>query len=65
MRVQVNLSDELVERVDNYCNRIGIARSAMISVMVGQYMDQLEKADNVLTNAYNDVTSNLKGLMND
>lgn len=36
MRVQVNLSDEMVAAVDNYAQKMGVSRSAFCSVMIGQ-----------------------------
>lgn len=36
MRVQVNLSDEMVEKVDGYAKKMGVSRSALCSMLVGQ-----------------------------
>ena len=36
MRVQVNLSDEMVEKVDAYAAKMGVNRSALCAVLVGQ-----------------------------
>ena len=36
MRVQVNLSDELVGAIDVYAKKMGVSRSAFCSVMIGQ-----------------------------
>ena len=36
MRVQVNLSDEMVGRVDEYAKQMGVSRSALCSMLVGQ-----------------------------
>lgn len=36
MRCQVNLSDEMVKRVDDYAKRMGVSRSALCSMLIGQ-----------------------------
>lgn len=36
MRVQINLSDEMVEKVDSYAVKMGVSRSALCSILVGQ-----------------------------
>lgn len=36
MRVQVNLSDEMVGKVDSYARKMGVSRSALCSMLVGQ-----------------------------
>ena len=36
MRVQVKLSDEMVEKVDFYARKMGVSRSALCSILVGQ-----------------------------
>lgn len=36
MRVQVNLSEEMVEAIDVYAKKMGVSRSAFCSVMIGQ-----------------------------
>lgn len=36
MRVQVNLSDEMVSKVDAYASKMGVSRSALCSMLVGQ-----------------------------
>lgn len=49
MRVQVNLSDEMVTKVDNYARMMGVSRSALCSVLVGQGIMGFDKAADVLT----------------
>lgn len=36
MRVQVNLSDDLVKKIDGYAKVMGVSRSALCSVWIGQ-----------------------------
>lgn len=44
MRVQVNLSDEMVKEVDAYAKKMGVSRSAFCSMMVGQGVMNLNVA---------------------
>lgn len=48
MRVQVNLSDEMVKRVDFYASRLGVSRSALCSVMIGNGVLSYDKAMDVI-----------------
>lgn len=50
MRVQVNLSDEIVEKLDYYSTLIGISRSALMAVFIGQGLMGYEKSFSVLEN---------------
>lgn len=50
MRVQVNLSDEMVERVDAYASKIGVNRSALCAVLVGQGVMAFDKSMDLLSN---------------
>lgn len=36
MRIQVNLSDEMVKEVDKLANKYGITRSALCCTLIGQ-----------------------------
>lgn len=36
MRVQVNLNDDLVKRIDEYAAAIGLSRSAVCAMWIGQ-----------------------------
>ena len=49
MRVQVNLSDEMVSKVDNYARMMGVSRSALCSVLVGQGIMGFDKATDVIS----------------
>lgn len=41
-RVQVTLSNALIDRLDAYCGRTGITRSAYIAYVVGTSLDTAE-----------------------
>lgn len=49
MRVQVNLSDEMVERVDLYAKKMGVSRSALCSMLVGQGIMGYDKSMDVIS----------------
>ena len=54
MRIQVNLSEEMVQRVDAYAKMMGVSRSAFCSMMVGQSVMNLDKVyDNLESIMYN------------
>lgn len=42
-RIQVTISPELLARLDAYCKRIGVSRSAYIQIVLGQNLDGLER----------------------
>lgn len=52
MRIQVNVSDETVEKIDKLAKEMGVSRSALCSVWIGQYLYSLEsgqqKAEEIL-----------------
>lgn len=49
MRVQVNLSDEMVSRVDTYARKMGVSRSALCSILVGQGIMNYDRSIDLLT----------------
>lgn len=51
MRVQVSLSDDMVKRVDKYAHMMGVSRSALCSVLVGQGIMNYDNAFNLMGNA--------------
>ena len=44
MRVQVNLSDEMVCKVDLYAKKMGVSRSALCSMLIGQGIMSYDKS---------------------
>lgn len=44
MRVQVNVSDELVKKIDEYAKIMGVSRSALCSVWIGQSVMSYEQS---------------------
>lgn len=49
MRCQVNLSDEMVEKVDMYAKKMGVSRSALCSMLVGQGIMSYDKSMDILS----------------
>lgn len=48
MRVQVNLSDEMVVKVDEYAKKMGVSRSALCSMLVGQGIMGYDKSMDII-----------------
>lgn len=59
MRVQVNLSDEMVCKVDLYAKKMGVSRSALCSMLVGQGIMTYDKSMDLLTLIGDKVGDNL------
>lgn len=49
MRIQVNLSDEMVNKVDAYATKMGVSRSALCSMLVGQGIMGYDKSMDLLS----------------
>lgn len=49
MRVQVNLSDEMCASVDRYAKSMGVSRSALCSMLIGQGIMSYDKSMDILT----------------
>lgn len=50
MRVQVNLSDELVAQIDEYAKAVGLSRSGVCAFFVGQGMFSINKSYEMASN---------------
>lgn len=50
MRVQVSLSEKMVERVDRIADDMGLSRSSVCNMLIGQGVNSYEKANNILAN---------------
>lgn len=49
MRIQVNLSDEMVSKVDAYATKMGVSRSALCSMLVGQGIMGYDKSMDLIS----------------
>lgn len=59
MRVQVSVSDEMVNRVDEYAHKMGVSRSALCSMLIGQGIMNYDKSMDLLSLIGNKVGDNL------
>lgn len=59
VKVQVNLSDELVARVDEYAKQMGVSRSALCGVWIGQAVISLDNALDISKNVFKDMLPKL------
>lgn len=48
MRVQVNLSDEMNEKVNNYAKKFGVTKSQFCSMVIGQAVMSYDNALDVM-----------------
>lgn len=48
MRVQINLSDSAVKKIDNLAEAYGVSRSALCSTIIGQYIFSTEQVIDML-----------------
>lgn len=53
MRVQVNLSEEMIERVDKIANLYGVTRSGLLATFIGQQVTQVEMGQTLANNLLN------------
>jgi hypothetical protein len=59
LKVQVTVSDEMVTKIDAYAKEMGISRSALCSVFIGQGVLGFDKAYKLVNDAIDTVTSDL------
>ena len=63
MKVQVNLSDELVFKIDVFAKAMGVSRSALCGVWIGQTVMSMEKTfetgQKVFTQLISEVEQNI------
>ncbi len=50
MRLQITVNDDLVKKIDKYAKMIGISRSAMCALWIGQGVVGYEKANELINN---------------
>lgn len=54
MRIQVNLSEEMIRRVDKIAELYGVTRSGLLSTFIGQQVTQIEMSQNIASNLFRD-----------
>lgn len=60
MRVQVNVSDEMVKKVDLYAEQLGVSRSALCSMFIGQGVMSYDKAMDAMSGMKNIIKATLE-----
>ena len=60
MRVQVNVSDEIVKKVDLYAEQLGVSRSALCSMFIGQGVMSYDKAMDAMSGMKNIIKATLE-----
>lgn len=53
MRVQVNLSKTMIERVDKIADLYGVTRSGLLATFIGQQVTQVEMGQSLANNLVN------------
>lgn len=53
MKVQVIMNDEMVKRVDKYAKEIGVSRSSLCAMFIGQGVMGFDKGVDMIENALN------------
>lgn len=59
MKVQVTVSDEMVTKIDSYAKEMGISRSALCSVFIGQGVLGFDKAYKMVNDAIDTVSADM------
>ena len=54
-RINVTVSDEVNEKLNDFSKRYGIAKSAMCAFVIGQWIDQKETAEGVFKQSIFDI----------
>lgn len=60
MRIQVNLSEEIIDELDEYAQSVGVSRSALCAVMIGQGMVGYRESKKLLSQLGKDAAKTLK-----
>lgn len=60
MRVQVNFSDDMIIRLDNYAKMFGVSRSSLISMLTGQGVMGLDKANEYINDNMEKIVEDIK-----
>jgi metal-responsive CopG/Arc/MetJ family transcriptional regulator len=58
--VQVNLSSELTEKVDDLARKMGVSRSAYCAMLIGNSLDSYDKAYDIIKSMKGDLIEALK-----
>lgn len=59
MKVQVHLNDDIVKKIDEYAKSIGVSRSAVCAIWIGQAVLGVDKATEILKHVGDDVAKTI------
>lgn len=62
MRIQVNLANGMVDRIDKYAELMGVSRSALCATLIGQGIMSYDKATEIVKNIQDKATDTLEKL---
>lgn len=65
MYIQVNVSDEMVSKVDKHAKSIGISRSALCALFIGQGINGMESANSIIDDIKDCVKVELSNSLSD
>lgn len=51
VKVQITLSEDMVNRIDDYAKAMGISRSALCATFIGQGIMSYDKSFDIISNA--------------
>lgn len=49
-KIMISLDENVIERLDSEAKKIGLSRSAFITTALGEYINQREKANDIIQN---------------
>lgn len=59
MKVQVNLNEDIVKKIDDYAKLIGVSRSAVCAMWIGNAVVGVDKATETLQRMSDDMVKTL------
>lgn len=52
MRIQINLNEEILEKVDQEAKRLGTSRGAMLTTWIGEKINNLDMTKTLMTSMF-------------
>lgn len=63
MKVQVNLSEEFVNELDKFAKEMGVSRSSLCAVWLGQQMKSVKTANHLISSMSADLSNEFLALL--
>lgn len=63
MKVQVNLNDDFVKELDEFAAKMGVSRSSLCAVWLGQQMEAVRISQNIINQLSGSVAAELPNLL--